>query len=105
VWHSMEADQRNNSNYLFNIGHSKGLQQQVSGLNSSDTCSGTMGDVGFTIDATKYGNVGRFINHNCSPNLFAQIVLSNYGDKRVPHVMFFAMETIPPLQELTCKYK
>jgi hypothetical protein len=101
--HSMEADQTNTSGYLFNIGHSK-ESQRVSGQNSSGTCPDTMDDVGFTIDASKFGNAGRFINLSSSPNLFAQNVLWDHGDKRVPHIMFFAMETIPPLQELTCRY-
>ncbi|TVU06164.1 hypothetical protein EJB05_49363, partial [Eragrostis curvula] len=109
---STEADQRKNRDYLFNIGCSyedgnlcKGFQPRASGLNSSGACSGTMDDVGFAIDATEYGNVGRFINHSCSPNLFAQNVLWDHGDKRMPHIMFFAAETIPPLQELTCEFK
>ncbi|KAG5616487.1 hypothetical protein H5410_016311 [Solanum commersonii] len=59
---------------------------------------------GFTIDATTYGNVGRFINHSCSPNLCAQNVLYDHGDKRVPHIMFFASKSISPSEELTYHY-
>ncbi|XP_060181482.1 histone-lysine N-methyltransferase, H3 lysine-9 specific SUVH5-like isoform X2 [Lycium barbarum] len=59
---------------------------------------------GFTLDAAKYGNVGRFINHSCSPNLYAQNVMYDHGDRRVPHVMFFASESIAPLEELTYHY-
>ncbi|KAH0702422.1 hypothetical protein KY290_017720 [Solanum tuberosum] len=59
---------------------------------------------GFTIDAAIYGNVGRFINHSCSPNLCAQNVMYDYGDKRVPHIMFFASKSISPLEELTYHY-
>ncbi|KAJ6327240.1 hypothetical protein OIU78_014173 [Salix suchowensis] len=59
---------------------------------------------GFTIDAAQCGGVGRFINHSCSPNLYAQNVLYDHDDKRIPHVMFFAVENIPPLQELTYHY-
>ncbi|CDP08342.1 unnamed protein product [Coffea canephora] len=59
---------------------------------------------GYTIDAAKYGNIGRFINHSCSPNLYAQDVLYDHADKRVPHVMLFAADNIPPLQELTYHY-
>ncbi|KAJ4712642.1 Histone-lysine N-methyltransferase, H3 lysine-9 specific protein [Melia azedarach] len=61
-------------------------------------------DGGFTIDAAQYGNVGRFINHSCSPNLYAQNVLYDHEDKRMPHIMLFAAENIPPLQELTYHY-
>ncbi|XP_058207492.1 histone-lysine N-methyltransferase, H3 lysine-9 specific SUVH5-like [Rhododendron vialii] len=59
---------------------------------------------GFTIDAAKFGNVGRFINHSCSPNLYAQNVLYDHDDKRMPHIMFFATKNIPPLRELTYDY-
>jgi [histone H3]-lysine9 N-trimethyltransferase EHMT len=59
---------------------------------------------GFTIDAAECGNVGRFNNHSCSPNLSAQNVLWDHDDMEMPHVMFFAMEDIPPLQELTYHY-
>ncbi|CAH2061471.1 unnamed protein product [Thlaspi arvense] len=59
---------------------------------------------GFTVDAAKKGNIGRFINHSCSPNLYAQNVLYDHEDKRIPHVMLFAMDNIPPLQELTYHY-
>ncbi|KAL3833588.1 hypothetical protein ACJIZ3_008324 [Penstemon smallii] len=59
---------------------------------------------GFAIDAAKYGNVGRFINHSCSPNIYAQEVLYDHIDKRMPHIMFFATKNIPPLCELTYDY-
>ncbi|KAJ1703412.1 hypothetical protein LUZ63_003191 [Rhynchospora breviuscula] len=59
----------------------------------------------FTVDAQEMGNVGRFINRSCSPNLFAQHVLFDYDDKKMPHIMFFAAENIPPLKELTYQYK
>ncbi|GMP74061.1 hypothetical protein CsSME_00031592 [Camellia sinensis var. sinensis] len=61
---------------------------------------------GFTIDAAECANVGRFVNHSYSPNLYAQNVLYDHEDKKMPHIMFFAAENIPPLQELTyhCNY-
>uniref|UniRef100_A0A0A9BLJ3 Uncharacterized protein n=1 Tax=Arundo donax TaxID=35708 RepID=A0A0A9BLJ3_ARUDO len=90
-----EADQRRNSDYLFDIGCN---------YDNDRSCSQTMEDVGFTIDAAECGNIGRFINHSCSPNLYAQNVLWDHNDKRMPHIMFFAAETIPPLQELTYDY-
>ncbi|XP_025822395.1 histone-lysine N-methyltransferase, H3 lysine-9 specific SUVH6-like [Panicum hallii] len=101
-----EADKRKNSDYLFDIGLNcgDGLQSTVSGLNTSSSCSQIMEDVGFTVDAAEYGNIGRFINHSCSPNLYTQNVLWDHDDKRMPHIMFFAAETIPPLQELTYDY-
>ncbi|KAL3848867.1 hypothetical protein ACJIZ3_010749 [Penstemon smallii] len=58
----------------------------------------------FAIDAAKYGNIGRFINHSCSPNLYAQKVLYDHNDKRMPHIMFFATKNIPTLREITYDY-
>ncbi|KAL6566918.1 hypothetical protein OROMI_015322 [Orobanche minor] len=81
-----EADLRVNDEYLFDIYNSRG------------------GNVGFVIDSAMYGNIGRFINHSCSPNLYAQDVLYDHDDKRMPHIMFFATEDIPPLQELCYHY-
>ncbi|KAG8381059.1 hypothetical protein BUALT_Bualt06G0082600 [Buddleja alternifolia] len=61
-------------------------------------------DDSFAIDAAVYGNIGRFINHSCSPNLYGQEVLYDHDDMRMPHIMFFATKNIPPLQELTYDY-
>ncbi|XP_024927605.3 histone-lysine N-methyltransferase, H3 lysine-9 specific SUVH5 [Ziziphus jujuba] len=47
------------------------------------------------------GNVGSFVNHSCSPNLFARYILYDHDDERIPHIMLFAMMDIPPLRELT----
>lgn len=108
-----EAEQRTNDEYLFDIGHNyddhtlwEGLPGYIPGV-QSDVASETdaeLKDVGFTIDAAEYGNVGRFINHSCSPNLYAQNLLYDHDDKKMPHVMFFAVDNIPPLQELTYHY-
>ncbi|KAK1400370.1 hypothetical protein POM88_010233 [Heracleum sosnowskyi] len=59
---------------------------------------------GYAIDAAKIGNIGRFVNHSCSPNLYAQNVLFDHDDKMMPHVMLFATRKIYPLQELTYNY-
>eukprot|EP01018_Ginkgo_biloba_P037772 Gb_09748 [translate_table: standard] len=57
-----------------------------------------------TIDASKMGNVSRFMNHSCSPNIFRQSVLYDHNDTQFPHIMLFAIENIPPLTELTFDY-
>ncbi|KAF3433207.1 hypothetical protein FNV43_RR24309 [Rhamnella rubrinervis] len=58
----------------------------------------------FFIDGVKFGNVARFINHSCSPNLVARDVLYDHDDERIPHVMLFATKDIPPSRELTFDY-
>ncbi|XP_073302622.1 uncharacterized protein [Primulina huaijiensis] len=100
-----EAEQRvGNDEYLFDIGQnysdfSLNAEEQAIPVESMGEA-----EAGYTIDAGQYGNVGRFVNHSCSPNLYAQNVIYDHDDKRMPHVMFFAAENIPPLQELTYHY-
>ncbi|CAN6840153.1 unnamed protein product [Brassica oleracea] len=105
-----EAERRTgNDEYLFDIGnrYDNSLAEGMSKL-MPETQPAMGGDddemSGFTIDAAKKGNIGRFINHSCSPNLYAQNVLYDHEDTRIPHVMFFAMDNVPPLQELTYHY-
>ncbi|NXX26828.1 SETB2 methyltransferase, partial [Nicator chloris] len=43
----------------------------------------------YVLDATKEGNVGRFLNHSCCPNLFAQSVFVETHNKSFPWVAFF----------------
>ncbi|XP_051137847.1 histone-lysine N-methyltransferase, H3 lysine-9 specific SUVH5-like [Andrographis paniculata] len=82
-----EAEQRiNNDEYLFDLGGDGEAHDS------------------FSIDALKFGNVSRFINHSCSPNLLVQNVLYDHNDKKVPHIMFFATKNIPPSQELFYDY-
>ncbi|KAI9156078.1 hypothetical protein LWI28_000211 [Acer negundo] len=52
----------------------------------------------YCIDAGVYGNVARFINHSCEPNLFVQCVLSSHHDVRLARVVLFAADDIPPMQ-------
>ena len=52
----------------------------------------------FCIDAGSTGNIARFINHSCEPNLFVQCVLNSHNDLRLARVMLFAADNIPPLQ-------
>ena len=53
------------------------------------------------IDATKCGNIGRFINHSCSPNLHVKDVMYDHDDKNLPHKMLFAAKDIPAGRELS----
>ncbi|KAL2923490.1 Histone-lysine N-methyltransferase H3 lysine-9 specific SUVH6 [Bienertia sinuspersici] len=106
-----EAEQRTgNDEYLFDIGQNYNDSTLWDGLSSllhdmpSSSTSDVVENIGFTIDAVNYGNIGRFINHSCTPNLYAQNILYDHEDKRIPHIMLFAAENIPPLQELAYHY-
>lgn len=52
----------------------------------------------FCLDAGVSGNVARFINHSCQPNLFVQCVLSIHHDINLARVVLFAADNIPPLK-------
>lgn len=56
------------------------------------------------LSAKSVGNVSRFMNHSCSPNVFWQPVLYDHSHDAYPHIMFFASKHIPPMTELTYDY-
>ena len=56
------------------------------------------------ISAKYAGNVSRFMNHSCSPNVFWQPVLYEDNNECFLHIAFFAIKHIPPLTELTYDY-
>ncbi|XP_062343675.1 histone-lysine N-methyltransferase SETDB2 isoform X2 [Cinclus cinclus] len=58
----------------------------------------------YILDATKEGNVGRFINHSCYPNLFAQSVFVETHNRSFPWVAFFTNRLVKAGTELTWDY-
>lgn len=58
----------------------------------------------FVIDAKQTGNLGRYLNHSCMPNLLVQNVFIDTHDLRFPWVAFFATSTIRAGTELTWDY-
>ena len=61
---------------------------------------GTMGRMFNTTDIfyTNFkGNLGRYLNHSCNPNLDTQNVIINTADLRFPTVAFFAKRNIKGL--------
>ncbi|XP_052896225.1 histone-lysine N-methyltransferase eggless [Anopheles moucheti] len=58
----------------------------------------------FIMDAKKSGNLGRYFNHSCVPNLFVQNVFVDTHDLRFPWVAFFASKNIKAGTELTWNY-
>ncbi|KAJ0235199.1 Histone-lysine N-methyltransferase [Hirschfeldia incana] len=56
------------------------------------------------ISAKNVGNVARFMNHSCSPNVFWQPVSYEHNGQLFLHVAFFAISHIPPMTELTYDY-
>ncbi|KAJ4963447.1 hypothetical protein NE237_023386 [Protea cynaroides] len=63
------------------------------------------GAVPYVIDATKYGNVSRFINHSCSPNLVNYQVLVESMDCQLAHIGLYASRDIALGEELAYDYR
>ncbi|XP_014205106.1 histone-lysine N-methyltransferase eggless [Copidosoma floridanum] len=58
----------------------------------------------YIMDAKTTGNIGRYLNHSCDPNVFVQNVFVDTHDVRFPWVAFFALSYIRAGQELTWNY-
>jgi euchromatic histone-lysine N-methyltransferase len=55
----------------------------------------------YILDVSQKRNVACYIGHSYTPNVFLQYVVRGNEDESFPHLMVFAMETIPPMRELT----
>ncbi len=56
------------------------------------------------MDAKLCGNIGRFFNHSCSPNIYVQNVFVDTYDLRFPWVCFFSIDAIKAGTELCWDY-
>ncbi|XP_036756614.2 histone-lysine N-methyltransferase EHMT1 isoform X10 [Manis pentadactyla] len=79
-----EADVREEDSYLFD-------------LDNKD------GEV-YCIDARFYGNVSRFINHHCEPNLVPVRAFMSHQDLRFPRIAFFSTRLIEAGEQLGFDY-
>jgi len=59
----------------------------------------------FSVDAYKYGNWSRFINHSCEPNMSVfPVIWDSIPEFNQPHLAFVATRAIPASTELTIDY-
>ncbi|XP_034968657.1 histone-lysine N-methyltransferase EHMT1 isoform X5 [Zootoca vivipara] len=58
----------------------------------------------YCIDARFYGNISRFINHFCEPNLTAVRVFMSHQDLRFPRIAFFSTRNIQAGEEIGFDY-
>ena len=58
----------------------------------------------YIMDAKDQGNIGRYLNHSCSPNVFVQNCFVDTRDLRFPWIAFFALDHICAGQELCWDY-
>lgn len=57
----------------------------------------------FNIDATRIGNVARFINHSCDGGNLSTALVRSTGDL-IPRLCFYASKVIKEDEELTFSY-
>ncbi|KAL2465884.1 Histone-lysine N-methyltransferase [Abeliophyllum distichum] len=69
-----------------------------------DSSGSTKAPFPLVISAKNNGNVARFMNHSCSPNVFWKPILRESTNESYLHIAFFAIRHIPPMQELTFDY-
>ena len=58
----------------------------------------------YTVDAAIYGNLSRFINHSCDPNLSIFSVFINNLDPNMPQLAMFAKRDIKRGEQITFDY-
>ncbi|CAG8542893.1 10582_t:CDS:2, partial [Ambispora leptoticha] len=58
----------------------------------------------YTIDAFYQGNVTRFFNHSCDPNLVVYMVMTDNQNIYMPNIAFFSRRHIKAGEELTFDY-
>ncbi|XP_078282522.1 histone-lysine N-methyltransferase EHMT1-like isoform X5 [Rhinoraja longicauda] len=79
-----EADVREDDSYLFDLDNKEGAV--------------------YCIDARYYGNISRFVNHLCEPNLIPVRVFMSHQDLRFPRIAFFSSRDIKCGEELGFDY-
>ncbi|CAF0907599.1 unnamed protein product [Adineta steineri] len=78
------------------------IEEKSKGLSSYQQANYDLGV--FVMDAHFKGNVSRFYNHSCSPNVFVQNVFIETWDVRFPWVAFFTTSNIKAGTELVWDY-
>ncbi|KAK9496810.1 hypothetical protein O3M35_012964 [Rhynocoris fuscipes] len=59
----------------------------------------------YVMDAKTAGNIGRYFNHSCDPNVHVQSVFVDTHDLRFPWIAFFSQKYIKAGTELTWDYR
>lgn len=86
----------------------QGVAPQVHGVNGTESHKSLkramkVDDI-YVLDASKEGNVSRFINHSCQPNLFIQNIFTDCHDPAFPVIAFFTSRAVKAGTELTWNY-
>ena len=68
---------------------------------SGHDCYLLMADPSTVIDTTMKGNIARFTNHSCNPNMYTKIVSVDGTN----HIIFFTRVDVAPGEEMTYNYR
>lgn len=99
------AAERENDEYLFNLDFHANARARNKASKGKVLVEGVESKaVHYVIDCRLKGNVARFINHSCKPNLFVQGVLHDHGDLNRGHIVLFAGEDIAAHAEISYDY-
>ncbi|KAL6530609.1 Histone-lysine N-methyltransferase, H3 lysine-9 specific suvh1 [Orobanche minor] len=96
------GNEREDDNYIFDA--TRYYEPLGKGMREDHSSGFEKAPFPLVISAKNNGNVARFMNHSCSPNLFWLPVLRETNNEAYLHVAFFAIRHIPPMQELTYDY-
>ncbi|KAE8674646.1 Heat shock protein 70 (Hsp 70) family protein isoform 1 [Hibiscus syriacus] len=77
---------------------------KLEGEESSDTAEDYDMPSPLTITSKNSGNVARFMNDSCSPNVFWQPIMYKHNHEVLLHIAFFAKRHTPLMTELTYDY-
>ncbi|KAE8663094.1 Histone-lysine N-methyltransferase, H3 lysine-9 specific SUVH1 [Hibiscus syriacus] len=72
-------------------------ETELVGEESSDAAEDYDISYPLTIGSKNSGNVARFMNHSCSPNIFWQPIMYEHNNEVLLHIAFFAKRHIPPM--------
>merc|ERR1712013_792980 len=61
-------------------------------------------EMSYVMDAKTTGNIGRYLNHSCHPNVFVQNVFVDTHDLRFPWLAFYTSTFVRAGQELCWDY-
>ncbi|XP_068159995.1 histone-lysine N-methyltransferase Su(var)3-9-like [Drosophila tropicalis] len=61
-------------------------------------------DEEYTIDATNYGNIARYLNHSCDPNISVFPCWIEHSHLALPRLVFFTVRSIKAGEELCFDY-
>jgi len=87
-----------------NLGEVQGIKESDTGGNPSSDDDDQAFRPQYSVDAWHFGNLSRFINHCCVPNVQLRCCYIDEGDDTKPLLAMFATSKIHPGEQVTINY-